>query len=184
MDDRSHRRRRPHSVGHARSGADRREQTDHRRLSLRQPLGQGRGHAPRRWPHGPQHGRRHERVGPSRSADPRRGRNRRQRQMTALAAIGLGILIGLSLGALGGGGSILTVPALVYALGQSTGAATTESLVIVGITSTVAAVGHARARHVRSGAGTAFGLAGVASSYAGTALNPHANPDALLLAFV
>jgi uncharacterized membrane protein YfcA len=103
--------------------------------------------------------------------------------MTALAAIGLGILIGLSLGALGGGGSILTVPALVYAIGQSTGAATTESLVIVGITSTVAAVGHARARHVRWGAGTVFGLAGVASSYAGTALNRHVNPDALLLTF-
>jgi uncharacterized membrane protein YfcA len=104
--------------------------------------------------------------------------------MTAvLAAIGLGALIGLSLGALGGGGSILTVPALVYGLGQSTGAATTESLVIVGITAIVAAVGHARARHVRWGAGTVFGLAGVASSYAGTALNRQVNPDALLLAF-
>jgi hypothetical protein len=104
--------------------------------------------------------------------------------MTAvLAAIGLGALIGLSLGALGGGGSILTVPALIYALGQSTGAATTESLVIVGITSIVAAVGHARARHVRWGAGTVFGLTGVASSYAGTTLNRHVNPDALLLAF-
>jgi uncharacterized membrane protein YfcA len=103
--------------------------------------------------------------------------------MTALAAIGLGLLIGLSLGALGGGGSILTVPVLVYALGQSTGAATTGSLVIVGITAIVAAVSHTRARHVRWGAGTAFGLAGVASSYAGTALNRQMNPDALLLAF-
>ena len=37
--------------------------------------------------------------------------------MLALA-IPLGLLIGLSLGALGGGGSILTVPALVYLLGQ------------------------------------------------------------------
>ncbi len=103
--------------------------------------------------------------------------------MTVMATVVLGALIGLSLGALGGGGSILTVPALVYAVGQSVGAATTESLVIVGITSAVAAVGHARARHVRWGAGAAFGLAGIASSYAGTALGRHVNPDVLLLAF-
>jgi uncharacterized membrane protein YfcA len=103
--------------------------------------------------------------------------------MTIFAAVGLGILIGVSLGALGGGGSILTVPALVYALGESAHAATTESLVIVGITSVVAAAGHARVRHVRWGSGMIFGLVGVASSYAGTALNRHVNPNALLLAF-
>ncbi len=49
-------------------------------------------------------------------------------------AIPAGLLIGLSLGALGGGGSILTVPALVYLLHQSPRAATTGSLLIVGIT--------------------------------------------------
>jgi uncharacterized protein len=103
--------------------------------------------------------------------------------MTIFAAVGLGILIGASLGALGGGGSILTVPALVYILGESAHAAITESLVIVGITSIVAAVGHARARHVRWGSGIAFGLVGAASSYAGTAVNRHVNPNALLLAF-
>ena len=37
------------------------------------------------------------------------------------------LLIGLSLGALGGGGSILAVPVLVYAAGQRPGAATTTS---------------------------------------------------------
>jgi uncharacterized membrane protein YfcA len=103
--------------------------------------------------------------------------------VTIFAAVGLGILIGVSLGALGGGGSILTVPALVYALGESAHAAITESLVIVGITSVVAAAGHARVRHVRWGSGVVFGLVGVASSYAGTALNRHVNPNALLLAF-
>ena len=103
--------------------------------------------------------------------------------MTIFAAVALGILIGVSLGALGGGGSILTVPALVYVLGESAHAAITESLVIVGITSVVAAVGHARVRHVRWGSGIVFGLVGVASSYAGTALNGHVNPNALLLAF-
>jgi uncharacterized protein len=103
--------------------------------------------------------------------------------MTLVAALGLGLLIGLSLGALGGGGSILTVPALVYVLGESARAATTESLVIVGISALVAAVGHARARHVRWGAGAAYGLTGVIASYAGTALNRTINPDLLLLVF-
>jgi uncharacterized protein len=103
--------------------------------------------------------------------------------MSLLAAIGLGLLIGLSLGALGGGGSILTVPALVYVLGEPARAATTESLVIVGITALVAAIGHARAGRVSWGAGVAFGAIGVAASYAGTAANRSINPELLLLAF-
>ena len=52
--------------------------------------------------------------------------------MTLLVAVVAGALIGLSLGALGGGGSILAVPVLVYALGQSPAQATTGSLVVVG----------------------------------------------------
>ena len=103
--------------------------------------------------------------------------------MSLLAAVGLGLLIGLSLGALGGGGSILTVPALVYVLGEPARAATTESLVIVGITALVAAIGHARAGRVKWGAGVAFGAIGVAASYAGTAANHSINPQLLLLAF-
>ena len=42
-------------------------------------------------------------------------------------AVVAGLLIGLSLGALGGGGSVLAVPVLVYALGQSAGQATARS---------------------------------------------------------
>ncbi|MEP7022931.1 MAG: sulfite exporter TauE/SafE family protein, partial [Actinomycetota bacterium] len=100
-----------------------------------------------------------------------------------LLAVALGIVIGLSLGALGGGGSILTVPALVYLLGEPARAATTGSLVIVGITALIAVAGHARTRHVRWLAGIIFGLTGVIASYAGTALNHSVNPDTLLLAF-
>lgn len=103
--------------------------------------------------------------------------------MILLVAVALGVLIGLSLGALGGGGSILTVPALVYAVGESAHAATTESLVIVGITALAAAIGHARAGHVKWAAGLVFGLTGVASSYLGTAANRAVNPNVLLLAF-
>ena len=103
--------------------------------------------------------------------------------MIIAATIALGIVIGLSLGALGGGGSILTVPALVYVVSEPARAATTESLVIVGATALVAAIGHARAGNVRWAAGIAFGLTGVIASYAGTALNRHVDPNLLLLTF-
>ncbi len=99
------------------------------------------------------------------------------------AAIPLGVLIGLSLGALGGGGSILTVPALVYALGQDPKTATTSSLLIVGATSLIALVPHARGRRVRFGQGLVFGLLGTAGSLAGTALSVHVAPHVLLTAF-
>lgn len=100
-----------------------------------------------------------------------------------LAALGLGAAIGLVLGALGGGGSVLTVPALVFALGLSAQAATTASLVIVGITALVAAVGHARSGHVRWRSALLLAAAGVPGSLAGTALNRLVSEDVLLFAF-
>lgn len=100
-----------------------------------------------------------------------------------LLAIPLGIVIGLSLGALGGGGSILTVPALVYVLGESAGTATAGSLVIVGTTALVGAVSHAREHRVRWRAGFAVGVAGIPAAYAGSRLNAAVNPNLLLLAF-
>jgi uncharacterized membrane protein YfcA len=92
----------------------------------------------------------------------------------------IGLLIGLSLGALGGGGSILTVPALVYLLGQDPRHATTNSLLIVGLTSLTALVPHARRGHVRVGQGLAFGALGTAGSLAGSALSARV-PAAVLL---
>ena len=103
--------------------------------------------------------------------------------MIAVAAVGLGLLIGLTLGALGGGGSVLTVPALVYVIGQDAQTATTSSLFIVGISALVGALGHARSGRVRWGVGVAFGVVGIAASYAGTALNRLVDPHVLLLAF-
>ncbi len=98
-------------------------------------------------------------------------------------AIAAGIAIGVSLGALGGGGSILTVPVLVYALNESPKTATTASLIIVGISALTAAVGHARAGRVRWRAGILFGLLGSVASLGGSRLNHVVNPQALLLAF-
>lgn len=102
--------------------------------------------------------------------------------MLALA-IPVGLLIGLSLGALGGGGSILTVPALVYLLGQSPHEATTGSLVIVGITSLAGMVAHWRSGRVRVVPGLVFGVLGVAGSYVGSRLSAGVDPYVLLVGF-
>lgn len=103
--------------------------------------------------------------------------------LTLSATLVLGLLIGAALGALGGGGSILTVPALVYLLGESAQTATTGSLVIVGITALLGAVRHTRSGNVRWGTGIAFGVTGLAGSWPGSALNRQVDPDVLLLAF-
>ena len=95
----------------------------------------------------------------------------------------LGLVIGLALGALGGGGSILTVPALVYLLDQDPRTATTSSLLIVGVTSLIALVPHARAGRVRVAQGLMFGALGTAGSFAGSALSAHVAPQVLLTAF-
>ena len=102
--------------------------------------------------------------------------------MTLLAvAVPVGLLIGLSLGALGGGGSILTVPALVYLLGQDARAATTGSLLVVGVTALAGVLAHHRHGRVRLGQGLAFGVLGIAGSWAGSRLSASV-PSAVLLA--
>jgi uncharacterized protein len=98
-------------------------------------------------------------------------------------AIPAGLLIGLSLGALGGGGSILTVPVLVYLLHQPPHAATTGSLLIVGTTAVAGMLAHHRAGRVRLAPGLAFGVVGVAGAYAGTRLSAGIRPDLLLSLF-
>lgn len=103
--------------------------------------------------------------------------------MLTLIAIPAGLLIGLSLGALGGGGSILTVPALVYLLHQRPHAATTASLLIVGITALAGMAAHWRAGRVRVAQGITFGVLGIAGSYAGTRLSASIRPELLLTLF-
>lgn len=101
----------------------------------------------------------------------------------ALLALPFGLAIGLSLGLVGGGGSIVAVPVLVYVLGEPVKAATTESLLIVGATALLGSLDHARAGRVRARLAVAFGLAGAAGSLGGTALNRLVGSRALLLAF-
>ncbi|MDQ2678379.1 MAG: sulfite exporter TauE/SafE family protein, partial [Actinomycetota bacterium] len=103
--------------------------------------------------------------------------------MRALIASPLGLLVGLSLGALGGGGSILAVPALAHGVGESAQMATTTSLLVVGISSLIGVVPHWRKHNVDVRAGLLFALAGVGGSYVGTSLNRGVDGDVLMLAF-
>ncbi|MFF9002971.1 sulfite exporter TauE/SafE family protein [Streptomyces achromogenes] len=82
--------------------------------------------------------------------------------MSALIlALIAGAVVGLALGALGGGGSVLAVPALIYLLGFTPAAATTASLIIVTATSLTALFAHARTGDVRWKAGALFAAAGL-----------------------
>jgi hypothetical protein len=95
-------------------------------------------------------------------------------------AIALAVLVGVSLGALGGGGSILAVPILVYVAGLDAHRAVAASLLIVGVTSVVAAIPHARAGRVRWRTGLIVGLAAMLGAYIGGRLAASV-PDLILL---
>ncbi|MFF7229823.1 TSUP family transporter [Streptomyces sioyaensis] len=103
--------------------------------------------------------------------------------LIAVAALPCGLLIGLLLGALGGGGSVLAVPALVYLLGQSPHEATAGALVVVTAGAVTGLVCHARAGRVRWAAGTAFGALGTAGSYLGSRWSAALDPTVLMAAF-
>ncbi|MFD4613275.1 sulfite exporter TauE/SafE family protein [Streptomyces sp. NPDC058440] len=98
-----------------------------------------------------------------------------------LLALAAGAVVGLALGALGGGGSVLAVPALIYLLGSTPAAATTASLVVVTVTSATALVAHARDGHVRWRTGLSFAAAGIGPAMLGGAVAGRL-PDAVLAA--
>ena len=85
---------------------------------------------------------------------------------TLLLSLVAGAVVGLALGALGGGGGVLAVPALVYLLGASPAQAGTASLLVVLASAATALVGHVRAGQVRLRTGVLFGVAGIAPSAA------------------
>ncbi|MDP9408560.1 MAG: sulfite exporter TauE/SafE family protein [Actinomycetota bacterium] len=97
------------------------------------------------------------------------------------AALGLGAVIGVLLGLLGGGGSILAVPALVYGVGLPLAAAVPTSLLVVGISSATALL--PRLREVRWRIAVVFGAAGTAAAFAGAAVNRLLDPRLVLVGF-
>ncbi|MFL5350794.1 MAG: sulfite exporter TauE/SafE family protein [Hyalangium sp.] len=102
---------------------------------------------------------------------------------TLLLGAVLSLLAGVSLGLLGGGGSILTVPILVYVLGMSARGAIATSLVVVGVTSAMGTLFHARARRVEWRVGLLFGGAGMLGAAMGGRVGKFVPPALLLVAF-
>jgi uncharacterized protein len=97
--------------------------------------------------------------------------------------VALAVLVGVSLGLLGGGGSILTVPLLAYVAGMDAKQAIATSLLVVGTTSAVGAISHAKAGRVQWRTGLLFGAAGMAGAYAGGLLGQFIPGSLLLLGF-
>jgi len=95
----------------------------------------------------------------------------------------LGSLIGLTLGLLGGGGSILTVPMLVYLVGQTPQAAVTASLVIVGANSALGVLFHRANGAVNWRVALAFGGVGMGFAYLAANFSKFFPSEALMIAF-
>lgn len=102
---------------------------------------------------------------------------------TLVLTLLLAVLIGVSLGLLGGGGSILTVPILTYVAGLSPKEAIAASLFVVGTTSAVGAISHARGGRVRWRTGLIFGAAGMVGAFGGGILGGYIPGTVLMIAF-
>ena len=100
-----------------------------------------------------------------------------------LHALLIGAFVGIGVGSLGAGSGIVSVPILVYVLGQDPHQATGLSLIIVGLTAAVSLATRARSGNVAWREGPTFALAGLVGTWAGSTLGPliSARPYALLL---
>jgi hypothetical protein len=98
-------------------------------------------------------------------------------------AAALSLAIGLALGMLGGGGAILTLPMLVYVAKVEPRTAIAMSLFVVGSTSLVGTMMHARAGAVQFRLGAVFGSAAMVGAYAGGRVARFVPAQALLVLF-
>lgn len=101
-----------------------------------------------------------------------------------MLATALALLIGLLLGMLGGGGSVLLVPVLLYVLKLEPKVALASSQLILAATSLVAMGVHARAGRVAFSIGTVFGVAGMAGAYLGGRVAHYVPAQLLLFGFI
>jgi uncharacterized membrane protein YfcA len=102
--------------------------------------------------------------------------------MLAIALL-FACLMGITLGLLGGGGSILTVPILVYGLGLEAKSAIATSLLVVGSTSFTCVLQHARAGNVRWRTGLIFGVVAMAGAFSGGKVAAYVSGTLLLALF-
>jgi uncharacterized protein len=102
---------------------------------------------------------------------------------TLVLSLILGFGIGGSLGLLGGGGSILTVPALVYLIGQTPQVAVTTSLAIVGVNSALGAWFHRSQGTLNGRVALLFGGTGMIASYLAAGVSRQVQPAVLMVVF-
>ncbi|MFC3961554.1 sulfite exporter TauE/SafE family protein [Nocardia jiangsuensis] len=88
-----------------------------------------------------------------------------------IAALAIGAVIGVLLGLLGGGGSLLAVPALVYGLRIPLAQAVPMSLLVVGVAALAGSVGRIRDGRVNWRVAAMFALTGLPAAFAGSAVN-------------
>jgi len=100
--------------------------------------------------------------------------------MTVGLALGFGAVIGILLGLLGGGGSILAVPVLVFALGLGVEEAIPVSLIVVGAAAAVGVIPKLRAGRVEWRLAAVFAATGIPATFAGSAIG-RLLPDRILL---
>lgn len=103
--------------------------------------------------------------------------------MHLIIGLFLSAAIGVILGLIGGGGSIITVPVLVYIIGVEPQQAISMSLAVVGATSLLGAALHAKRKNVVPSTGLFFGLSGVFGAYGGSRATYLIPPHVLMLFF-
>lgn len=102
---------------------------------------------------------------------------------TLVFALVVGLCVGMIVGALGAGGGILSVPILVYILGQAPHDAAAGSLVIVGLTAIVSLIPHARKGRVRWRDGLIFAALSALGAVAGSRMSVLVNENLLMILF-
>ena len=100
-----------------------------------------------------------------------------------ILSIFVGLGVGIVVGALGAGGGILSVPVLVYLLGQEPHAASMGSLVIVGLTALVSIIPRQREGHIRWRDGLIFGLLSSIGTVCGSRISVYVPSDILMMLF-
>jgi uncharacterized membrane protein YfcA len=104
--------------------------------------------------------------------------------LQTVAAIGSGVIVGFSLGLIGGGGSILAVPLLLYVVGMpDPHQAIGTSALAVAVNAFANLVPHARAGHVRWRPALMFAVAGLVGAFVGSSIGKIVDGHKLLILF-
>lgn len=100
-----------------------------------------------------------------------------------MLGLSLAFIVGFSLGLLGGGGSILTVPILVYILERDPKNSIAMSLAIVGATSVVGVINHWRAGNVRFKVALLFAPFAMSGTFLGARISQYLSSQFQLILF-